>query len=456
MRTTKGISSFFAKKSSIVHHPPFAPPLSLLYIASSLEKEDHKVELIDVTCEKDAEGRIHQALQSIDAVVITVLTDDKEGSASLAQFIRDNRPDIPIIIHGLHCTIHPVRALQDVPSANICIEGEGEHIINEIIEAIDGKKLLSQIPGVYYRKNNQIKAGKISRKIKELDILPFPARHLVKEYNYGMMNGIHFCRPRFTSILTSRGCPFGCRFCANQLKNGPYRQRSPKNVLHEFRQIQDDYNSVMIADDNFLADTQRAHKIMDGLINTNSELELLITGVRVDSANRELYRKMAKAGVKFISFGIESGNQDVLDYYHKRITLSHIKKAVDLAREMNFITWGNFILGAPFETKKHFKNTVKFSLSLSLDMAFYRQLTYQRGSKLWEEAVTNGLIEEDSYYCSAGSGKTATNLNTDELSDYCRWAFKRFYYRPTYLLKEFIRCVKRKDFTILRLMYSMI
>lgn len=434
IRTTKGMSSYFTKKSSIEYQPPFSPPLYLLYIASSLEKEGHKVELIDVTCEKDSEGKIQQVLPSIDAAVITVLTGNQEESASLARFIRNNRPDIHIIIHGLFCTIHPVRALKDVPSANICIQGEGEHIIIKIVEAMNGKRLLSEIPGVYYWENNQIKAGKKSRKIKELDSLPFPARHLVKRYNYGMVNGIHFCRPRFTSILTSRGCPYGCRFCANQFKNGPYRQRSSENVLHEFHEIQDEYGSVMIEDDNFLADTRRVHKIMDGLINDDSELELLIAGVRVDSVDRELYRKMAKAGVKFISFGIESGNQDVLDYYHKRITLSQIRKAVDLAREMNIITWGNFIFGAPFETKKHLKNTVKFSLSLSLDMAFYRQLAYQRGSAMWEEAVKNGLIEEDSYFCYAGSGKTATNFTADELSDYCRWTFKRFYYRPTYLL----------------------
>jgi anaerobic magnesium-protoporphyrin IX monomethyl ester cyclase len=387
-------------------------------------------------------------------VIIHIYPGNQMESTALANFIRNNRPDIPIIIQGLYCTIQPEQALRGIPSADICIQGEGEHIIKEITEAVDGKRILSEIPGVHYWENDQVKAGKKPREIKDLDTLPFPARHLVKEYDYGMMNGVHLCKPQFTSISTSRSCPFRCRFCTTRFINGTFRQRTPENVLNELREIQGEYGSVMVDDDNFLADTRRTHKILDGLIQAGSELELFITG-RVDNVDRELYRKMAKAGVKFISFGIESGNQDVLDYYHKRITLSQIRKAIDLAREMKIITWGNFIFGAPIETKEHLKNTMKFSLSLPLDIAFYRQLSYKRGSELWEEAVANGLIDEGTSFCYAGSGKTVTNFTDGELSDYCRRAYKKFYYRPTYLLQEFFRSVGRKDFTVLRSLRSL-
>jgi anaerobic magnesium-protoporphyrin IX monomethyl ester cyclase len=450
------MSLFFTKNSSRKYQPPFSPPLSLLYIASCLEKEGHTVNLIDVTCEEDPEGKIRKLLSSQDAVVLDIYPGNQRESSSFAYFVRDNSPGIPIIIQGLYCTIQPKQVLRDIPLADICIQGEGEYVIKEVAESIDGKRLLSEIPGVHYRENNQIKMGKKPREIKELDTLPFPARHLVKEYDYGMMNGIHLCKPRLTSILTSRSCPFRCRFCATHFIHGAFRQRSPENVIHEFREIQNEYSSVIIEDDNFLADSRRANKIMDGLIQADSRLELFIAGARVDNADRVLYRKMAKAGVKFISYGIESGNQDILDYYHKRITLSQIRNVIDLACEMKIITWGNFIFGAPIETKEHIKNTMKFSLSLPLDMAFYRHLSYQRGSELWEEAVSNGLIEEGTSLCYAGSGKTLTNFTNDELSGYCRQAFKRFYYRPKYLLQEFLRCVKRKDFTILRSLYSAI
>lgn len=456
LRTTKGMSLLLRENSLKKCQPPFSPPLSLLYVASSLEKEGHTVELIDITCEKNPEEKINRSLSSIDAAIINVLPGNQDESASLAFYLHNNCPDVPIIIQGIYCTIHPEHALRDIPSADICIEGEAEHIIKEVTESIEGKRLLSEIPGVFYRENKEIKTGKNPKEFKDLDTLPFPARHLVKGYEYGMINGIHLCKPKFTSILTSRSCPFRCRFCTTRFINGTFRQRSPENILDEFHEIQGDYSSVMIGDDNFLADTRRVHKIMDGLIQAGSELELFIAGARVDTADRDLYRKMAKAGVKFISFGIESGNQDILDYYHKEITLSQIRKAVNLAREMKIITWGNFIFGAPIETKKHLKDTIKFSLSLPLDMAFYRQLFYQRGSDMWKEAVVKGFIEEETFFCYAGSQKTAANFTYQELSDYCRWAFKRFYYRPTYLLKEILRCISSKDFTILKSLRSMI
>lgn len=454
IRTTKGWSSFFTKVTPSDNQIPFSPPLSLLYIASTLEKEGHTVKLIDVIFEKYPIEKIRRMLSSIDVVIFNIIPGNQKESASLAQFIHDNQPDIPIIIHGLYCTTYPKGALHDVPAANICIEGEGEHIINPIIKIIENGKSLSNIPGIFYRKKSLIKPGAKKSDIKNLDSLPFPSRHLVKNYDYGMVNGIHLCKPQSTSILASRGCPYNCYFCSNKLRNGEYRQRSPENVLKEFHEIQKDYNSVMIEDDNFLADSRWAGKVLDGLIKNHSDLELFIAGARVDSANKELYHKMAKAGVKFISFGIESGNQDVLNFYNKNITLPKIRKAVTLAQEMNIITSGCFIFGAPIETKEHLKNTLNFSLSLPLDLALFRQLTYQRGSKMWEEAVAKGLIDKDNYYCFVGSGKTAINFTDKELSDYCSYAFKRFYFRPTYLLRELMRSIKRKDFTMLKLMYS--
>ncbi len=434
--------------------PPFSPPLSLLYLASSLETEGHHVDLVDVDFEENPENTIRRILPVIDAAVMNIYPDNLEASEALAQYVHSSRPDLPVIVHGLYCAIERERTLPKIPSADICIQDDAEHTIKEVAKGVEGKPTLSEIKGISYRENNQIKSTDRPTERKNIDDLAFPARHLTKQYPYGLMNGIPLCTPPFTSILTSRGCPFHCRFCNAQFINGPYRQRSAENVLEEFKELEQEYHSVMIADENFLADPRRADKIIDGLIKAGSNLELFVTGARVDTADRQRYQKMAQAGVKFISYGIESGNQEVLDYYRKEITLSQIRNAVDLAREMKFITWGNFIFGAPIETKKHVRDTLKFSTSLPLDMAFYRHLSYQRGSPLWKEAVADRYINEEISFCPAGSN-TPSILTTQELSGYCRYAFKRFYYRPTYLFKEVMRCLSRKDFTILRSFLSM-
>jgi anaerobic magnesium-protoporphyrin IX monomethyl ester cyclase len=456
LRTTSGISLFRARKAQRRPQPPFSPPLSLLYVASALENEGHRLHLIDVTCEQEPEATIQRLLPSQDAVIMSVYPGNYTSSSDLARLIRTSRPDVPIIIHGQQCTVHSAHALRDITSADICIAGEVEGVITEVVEALEGHRQLSDIPGVSYRDNNQIQTGEKPKEIQDIDVVSFPARHLVKEYDYGMINGIHLCKPKFTAMLTSRGCPFHCRFCAARLIHGSYCERSPENVLEELQEIQGDYNSVMINDDNFLADTRRTHAILDGLIQEGAKLDLFISGARVDSADRELYRKMAQAGVKFISFGIESGDQYILDYYQKRITIPQIRKAVELAQEMNIITWGNFIFGAPVETKEHLQKTLDFSLSLPLDMAFYRPLSYQQGAALWDEAVTNDLIDEETSFCYAGSGRTATHFTDEELAQYCLTAYKRFYLRPSYLLKEVARSLKRGDFTILRSLRSML
>ena len=122
---------------------------------------------------------------------------------------------------------------------------------------------------------------------------------------------------------------------------------------------------------------------------------------------------MRKAGVKYIMFGIESGNQDVLDFYNKRITLQQIRKAVDLSKKMGFIVAGNFILGAPIEKKQHISKTIKFACSLPLDIVLFYPLNYQYGSYLWFEAVKSGKIrKEDGFSIVADSRKGLGNFTS--------------------------------------------
>jgi len=151
-------------------------------------------------------------------------------------------------------------------------------------------------------------------------------------------------------LLTSKGCPFRCRFCSrysNIIPEWGFRQRSVENVVKEIQELDEKYRSIRIDDDSFLADNKRAHKIFDKLLEIGTNIDLLIEGARVDSADKDLYKKMKKTGVTLISYGIESGNQDVLDFYNKKTTLQQIRKAICLSREMDFFTSASFILGAP-------------------------------------------------------------------------------------------------------------
>lgn len=449
---TKGFLFFKSRKKVNVGQTSYSPPLGLLYIARSLEDEGHTVEVIDFFCEENPQEILQKSLSSFDAIGLNVYSDNYGDSAYFANMIKQIDQDLPIFIGGPHCTFHPEKALVDIPAADISVEGEAEYVIKDIAKALEGKKKLHDIPAIRYRKKEEIKKGKPPCLIKDLDSIPFPARHLIEKYEYGKINNIYFHKPKFTSIITSRGCPFQCRFCTRDFETiRMYRQRSPENVIEEFKELDEKYGSVTIVDDNFLVDKKRNHKIMDGLIKLGIDLELYIQGARADAGDKELYIKMKKAGVKSIFYGIESGCQDVLDFYNKNITLNQIQKTVKFAHEMGFLTVGSFILGAPIETEHHIKQTIKFACSLPLDITIWRHLQYKYGSKLWYEAVENGKIDENHCdYVLADSRIGLGNFTLEELEKLCKKASNRFYLRPNYIFREIVRSFMRRDLTVFK------
>lgn len=429
------------------------PPLGLLYLGAILEQKGHNVEIIDMNFEDISKEHLRKLLVSFDAVGMEVYNENFEFVADYSKTIKEINPSIPLIVGGPYCTFFGKRTLSDISNADIVVIGDGEKTIIDIADYLKGRKKLSEIHGIYFRDNNKILSGKPFQVVENLDDFPIPARHLVDKYDYGKVPRGLPSKEKFTLMITSRGCPFHCRFCGrygNSIKNYGYRQRSAENVVKEFQEIDRNYNSVLIVDDHFLSDNDRAHKIFDMLIEIGTEIELLIMGARVDSADRELFIKMKKANVTFIGFGIESGNQDILDFYNKQITLEEIRNAVKLSREMGFLTAGTIMFGSPNETKEHFENTINFAKSLPLDIAVFGVLHYHMGSHLWYDAVKNNKIKKDEYLVPAGSERGLGNYSRQELYDYSEKAFIRFYFRPTYLLDQIYQALIHRDFRFLK------
>jgi len=426
---------------------PVFPPLGLLYLGSSLEQEGHQADIIDFYIDSHPYDAIKKSICSSDAVGISVDNDSFHESSQLAEYIKEQDVDIPIIIGGPHCTLYHEQSLNNIPHADFSVNGDGEQPIVDIVDALQGKKQEKEIPGIYYRKNMIIHQGKPVALIKNLDDIPFPAHHLVNKYPYGKVGNQFFFKPPLTSIVTSRGCPFRCKYCIRYiLFSKMSRQRSAENVLNEMHQIyKQGYKSVMIADDTFLTDQQRANKIMDGLIAMGAPMEILIGGTRVDVTDRALYQKMKQAGVKYISFGIESGNQDVLDFYNKQVTLKQIQQAIQLSNDMGFFIHGTFILGAPMEDYTHIKNTISFACSLPLDTVTFNTLAYHYGSDLWKEAYDNNNINGDVYEILADKQHNLSPFTKKELFRLCLWATQRFYYRPNFLAHLLHKAIKNHD-----------
>jgi anaerobic magnesium-protoporphyrin IX monomethyl ester cyclase len=429
------------------------PPLGLLYIGASLEKDGHKVEILDYFADNISKNKLKKSLNSCDAVGISTYTDYSKPTADISKLIKEIDSNIPLIIGGPHCTFLQKQSLNDIPYADISVTGEGEHVILDIAKYFEGKKKLANIHGIFYKEKNSIRKGKHLKVIENLDEIPFPARHLVEKNDYNTLSFGYSFKKKVTNFISSKGCPFHCRFCSrygNVIDNWSFRMRSAENVVKEIQEISDIYKSIVIVDDNFLADKKRAHKIFDMLLESDLDIDLLIQGARVDTADRDLYLKMKKAGVKYIFYGLESGNQDVLDFYNKNITLQQIRKTVRLAREMKFFIGASFIIGAPMETDNHIENTIKLARSLPLDRVNFVPLIYRMGSSLWVEAVKNKKIKPDQYEVLADKSHNLSNFTEDELIDYTTRAFTSFYFRPNYMFEQFFKTLLRKDFSLLK------
>lgn len=446
------------EESSEINKPTstYAPPLGLLYIASIVKKQGHEAIVIDARGEKIDKENIKKQIESADIIGITIPSFSLNSVKKIVSLIREVKKEIYIIAGGPHCTLLPEETLNLI-DLDAVIQGEGELGIKAFAEAYE-KRDLSSVPGLFYRESGKIKKGKPPETIDNLDEIPFPAHDLVNKYDYGYVSEFKIFNRKFTSMITSRGCPYRCSFCNRDIfikRN--YRQRSADNVLKEIEFIVNQgYDGIIIVDDNFLLDKKRTEKIMDGIIDRKFDITLIVEGARVDSADKELYKKMWDAGVRMISYGIESANPDVLDFYNKNITLEQVRKAVKLAYSTGFFVTASFIIGAPFETKKHFENTIDFACSLPIDFVEFYILDYRMGSDLWKDAVDNGIIHKNDFFIRSCKENNLSQFSLNELAEWRKKAYTKFYLRPSYLLRESIKLIKSGNPNLLKATFPII
>jgi len=412
-----------------------------------LENNGDMVTLIDFSVEPFKEQKLLNEIQQADVIGITVLSFALENVVKLIKLIKKIKPQLPVMIGGPHCTLFPQKSLQET-DADISVQGDGEFTILQIEKALKKEISFSEIPGIYYRENNIIKKGADLQFYDNLDVIPFPARHLVNKYTYGSQFTPKIKNANYTSIITSRGCPYSCKFCSrNSISMKKYRTRSVENILNELKEIQNNgYEYVAIVDDSFLSNKQKAHELFDKIIENQLHLKFMITAVRVDAAEEGLFKKMKKAGVTHIQYGLESGNQDILDFYNKNITLDEIIYAVNASSNAGLFTLGSFIFGAPFETKEHFERTIQFAKKLPLDSIGFALLKYMAGSELWCNAVKDKKISENDYFIVADSKKGLGLIKEQEIVHYCLKARREYYVRPSFIIRLLIKSLKNNDF----------
>jgi len=413
-----------------------APPLGLLYIGSMLESKGYQVTMVDFSAEPYSLDRLKEVVRGIDVIGISVLTPSLEWVKVIIQKCRDIVPSIPIIIGGPHCTLFPEKSLSEL-GADICIPGDGEETFIHVLDCISRKKKLKDVPGVFSQDNSgSIFKGPAIKVIKNIDSFEIPARHLAEQYIYGRWFNPRIRKGEFTSIVFSRGCPYRCRFCSRgAIGYHQFRRRTVDNILFELEELAfQGFQYISVNDDCFPTVKQEAMDLFTGIIERNLDFRFYLNASRVNLIDQELLDIMQRAGVVHIQFGLESGSQEILDFYQKETTIEQIRDVVKRCHKMGFFTAGSFILGAPIETKKHLLETIRFAENLPLDSVSYLPLRYMAGSSLWEWAVGTGKILDSDYLVVADNNRGLGNFSKVELVTLCTNAQLRYYIRPKYFM----------------------
>jgi radical SAM superfamily enzyme YgiQ (UPF0313 family) len=422
-----------------------SPPLGLAYIASVL-RQSHEVKIIDSNILNYTIGDVEEELRSFspDIVGITSVTPSIYEAYKVAETAKKVREDCTVVLGGPHATFMPRQTMEECKNIDIIVRGEGEETTRELIENIEKGASLNEVKGITFREKNEIIDAEPRPFIKNIDDIPFPSRDLLPMHLY-KFNGV-----KYTTMLTSRGCPFKCAFCSSsRLFGGYWRERSPKNVLDEMKIVYEEYGirNIEFMDDTFTLNQERAEKICDEIIKQGWDISWGASS-RVDTLSKRLVEKMKKAGCWILFLGIESGSQRILDTIGKRITLEQVKKAVKNLKDAGIQVLGSFIIGFLQDTTETIKETIKFAKSLNLDYAEFSILTPYPGTPIFDYAEKNNMLltENWSKYTAIEPIVKIEGASEKEIKALFQKAYITFYLRPRIVMEW----LKNKQFSFMK------
>lgn len=343
--------------------------LGLTYIAGVLEAGGHSVEIIDSIIEKLSWNGFENKIKKSNADVfgITCDTNSRFKVFKAARKIKELL-DVPVILGGPHVTFTDVDTLSCINDVDIVVRGEGEYTMLELVNALEKGENLRDVKGISYRENGQIVKNPAREPVKDLDSLPFPARHLLplKKYNE-KLEVIE--RIKCAGVIFSRGCPNRCTFCSESAFWGkPFRLASPKRAVDEIEFLINEYgyNAFDFWDSTFNLLPKWSMQICDEILKRKLDIKWYCR-IRADRANRELLEKMKASGCIALGVGVESGSPRILKSIKKSITIDQVKDLAKLAMELDFHTKFFFMYNLPRETL----NDIKMTFNLMRELESY-------------------------------------------------------------------------------------
>lgn len=421
------------------HSHIITPPLGLGYLASYLQKCGIKVRIIDALKNDLTQEKIVEKIlaEKPDAVGITCLTAFYSEVVALSRILKSE--GLRVIVGGVHPTFLPYQTLVD-SKADLVVCGEGEVAFAQLIKNNFNQK---NIQGVFnlndLRKNKQVIKTKT---IENLDLLPFPDWKQMDPRSYPLApHGTIINNYPIGIIMTTRGCPYQCTFCASRsFYDQRVRFRSPVNVVREIKYLVKNFGvkEICFEDDNLTLRREHVEKICNLIIQKKIKISWACpNGIRADGIDEDLMRLMKKSGCYQVAYGIESANPRILKKIKKLETIDIIEKSIRLASRLGIECQGFFIFGLPGETEKTIEETIRFAKNSALSRAQFLILDILPGSDLWFKlkGKFSPNWNKKSYQEPEWIPK---GLTKKKLIGAQAKAFREFYFRPSI----FFRIVK--------------
>jgi radical SAM superfamily enzyme YgiQ (UPF0313 family) len=427
------------------------PPIGIMTLSAVLKRAGHECVMFDqANPESPNEFIIEEIRRQRPALVgLSFLSTTSYPYAKiLARQIRAAAADVRLAFGGVFATLNAPQIKRQCPEVDFVCRGDGEQLILDLVERLDDPEAVA---GLTWAKDGQVVHNCNRALDRDLDQWPFPDREsLPLDFIESMPLDVPavLSMERFTTMQTSRGCPWPCLFCDIPIFNeGKWRARSARHVVDEFAHLQAaGYGAVYFVDDHFLLRPKRIEAMCQGINDAGITIQWGCEG-RVDSAAQHLFPAMAKAHCRTLMFGVESGSQKVLDRLKKEQSLTDVETAVRNAKRAGIeIVHGFFVVGNPDETVEDMRATFDFAARLRLDTFAFNRLCVYRGTPLWQEYVARGLVSEaaDWYKYFKCSEIDPTCLPGEVINAERTAGFRRlFRYKLTHYPLQTLRVLRR-------------
>lgn len=426
-------------------------PIGILYLATVLKKQGYPVRIYDpkVSVKKNYNNGIYYVGDNFDRIeekikevspdflgVSNLFSKDMNNAIEICKRAKKVNPDIITGVGGSHATSSPGDFLIH-KEIDIAVMGEGEETILDIMRWLEGRNNLARIPGIAYKDNGNIKINEQRRFLEDIDSLGYPDYSLLPiEQYFGIYSRGLGPRPlnegrRTLPLITSRGCPYRCCFCAaRNLMGAKWRAYTASSVLKHIEDMLDQYNidSVTFEDDNLTFDQRRFEEIVDGLLSLKKKIRWITpNGVRADTlVDYKLLCKVKMSGCAGLTIGVESGSQELLDKnIHKSLNLKTVIEFSKLCQKAQISINAFFIIGFPEETFSQINETLNFALMLYKKYKVFPFINFAiplKGTKLYKTCEEGHYFTEDITSISLtesmsfrGKGKIKTESFTPEL-----------------------------------------